>query len=103
MALELDQALEVRTCATGAEGIEAALDWRPDLILLDVMMPVMDGPTVFQRLREVPETAEIPVVFITARTQAKEVAALHELGARGVLAKPFDPMSLAQQARAFLP
>ena len=103
MALELDPDLEVRSCATGAEGIEAAMAWQPDLILLDVMMPVMDGPAVFESLRGAPETAAIPVVFITARTQAKEVAALRELGARGVLAKPFDPMTLAEQARAFLP
>jgi CheY-like chemotaxis protein len=102
MALELDAGIEVRTCATGAEGIESAATWRPDLILLDVMMPIMDGPAVFERLRDAPETAAIPVVFITARTQAKEVAALRALGARGVLAKPFDPMTLAEQARAFL-
>jgi CheY-like chemotaxis protein len=102
MALELDPEFEVRACASGAEGIEAAAAWQPDLILLDVMMPVMDGPTVLQRLGEIPETAAIPVVFITARTQAKEVDALRELGARGVLAKPFDPMALAGQARGFL-
>ena len=102
MALELDPEFEVRACASGAEGIAAATAWQPDLILLDVMMPVMDGPTVFQRLREAPDTAAIPVVFITSRTQAKEVDALRELGARGVLAKPFDPMTLAGQARGFL-
>lgn len=102
MALELDPEIEVRTCASGAEGIEAARAWQPDLILLDVMMPVMDGPAVLQHLREASDTAAIPVVFITARTQAKEVDALRELGARGVLAKPFDPMTLARQARGFL-
>jgi len=102
MALELDPEFEVRACASGAEGIEAATAWQPDLILLDVMMPVMDGPTVLQRLSEIPETRAIPVVFITARTQAKEVDALRQLGARGVLAKPFDPMALASQARGFL-
>lgn len=102
MALELDPEFEVRACASGAEGLAAAAAWQPDLILLDVMMPVMDGPTVLQHLREAPATAAIPVVFITARTQAKEVDALRELGARGVLAKPFDPMALAGQARGFL-
>jgi CheY-like chemotaxis protein len=103
MALEIDPAFEVRTCASGALGIEQAAAWQPDLILLDVMMPVMDGPAVFKRLQENPATAPIPVVFITARTQAQEVAALKQLGGRGVLAKPFDPMTLAEQARAFLP
>jgi CheY-like chemotaxis protein len=102
MALELDSEFEVRACSSGAEGIEEARQWRPDLILLDVMMPVMDGPAVLERLGEDPATAAIPVVFITARTQAKEVDSLRQLGARGVLAKPFDPMTLAGQARGFL-
>ena len=103
MALEIDPQFEVRTCASGADGIEQAIAWRPDLILLDVMMPVMDGPAVLRLLQESPATASIPVVFITARTQAQEVAALEKLGGRGVIAKPFDPMTLAERARAFLP
>ena len=103
MSLEIDPDFEVRTCASGAEGIAQARDWAPDLILLDVMMPQMDGPEVFRRLREHPATASIPVVFITARTQALEVAALEQLGGRGVIAKPFDPMALARQARGYLP
>jgi len=102
MSLELDPALEVRTCASGAEAIAAAVAWRPDLILLDVMMPGMDGPTVFAHLRGEPETAAIPVVFITARTQASEVDGFRRLGARGILGKPFDPMTLAGQVRGFL-
>ena len=102
MAIELDPAFEVRTCSSGAEAILEVGAWRPDLILLDVMMPGMDGPTVFARLKERRDMAGIPVVFITARTQAHEVAAFRELGARGVIAKPFDPMTLAEQVRAFL-
>lgn len=102
MALELDPEMDVRTCPSGADGIEHAIAWRPDLILLDVMMPGMDGPTVFSQLKERPETSDIPVVFITARTQAHEVAGFLELGARGVLAKPFDPMTLAAQVKAFM-
>ncbi len=102
LALELDPDIEARSCASGAEGLAAAAEWHPDLILLDVMMPGMDGPTTFARLREQPETAAIPVVFITARTQTHEVHRFRELGARGVLAKPFDPMTLADQVRALL-
>ncbi len=102
LSLELDPDLEVRSCASGEEGLELAAAWRPNLILLDVMMPGMDGPTTFARLREQPETAGIPVVFITARTQMQEVQRFRELGARGVLAKPFDPMTLADQVRALL-
>jgi CheY-like chemotaxis protein len=102
MSLELDPELEVRTCGSGLEALELTAQWRPDLILLDVMMPGMDGPTVFAHLREDPATASIPVVFITARTQAFEVRAFHDLGARGVLAKPFDPMSLSIRVREFI-
>ena len=102
MSLELDPEIEVRACASGAEAIAEAAAWQPHLILLDVMMPGMDGPTVFAHLREQPETADMPVVFITARTQASEVQGFKDLGARGVLAKPFDPLTLAANARALL-
>ena len=94
--------LDVRACGSGREGIKAARDWQPDLILLDVMMPELDGPGVLEILRQDAATTAIPVVFITARTQAHEVARLRELGARGVIAKPFDAMTLAQQVRTFL-
>jgi len=102
MALELDPGFEVRTCASGREGLAAAREWQPGLILLDVMMPELDGPGVLERLRQDPATAAIPVVFITARTQAQEVERLRALGARGVLAKPFDAMTLAGQVRELL-
>lgn len=102
MSLELDPEFEVRTCASGPEALEQAVAWQPDLVLLDVMMPEMDGPTVFAHLRKQPETAAIPVVFITARTQASEVRGFEALGARGVLAKPFDPMTLADRVRDLL-
>lgn len=102
MALELDGSLEVRACASGADALQVAPDFQPALILLDVMMPQMDGLTTLARLRGDPRTAAIPVVFITARTQSAEVAQLKELGALGVIPKPFDPMALADQARAFL-
>ena len=102
MALELDGELDVRACASGAEALAEAPGFRPALILLDVMMPQMDGPTTLAGLRADPRTADIPVVFITARTQTAEVAQLTKLGALGVIPKPFDPMTLAGQARAFL-
>lgn len=102
MALELDPAFAVRTCASGREGIAAARDWKPALILLDVMMPDLDGPAVLGLLRDDPSTSKIPVVFITARTQAQEAVHLRALGARGVIAKPFDPMTLARHVRDFL-
>jgi DNA-binding response OmpR family regulator len=99
MALELDPEFEVRTCSSGAAAIAEAAAWRPDIILLDVMMPGMDGPTTLARLREQAETAETPIMFITARTQAQEVSVLKQLGALDVFAKPFDPMALAPMVR----
>jgi len=102
LSLELDPDLEVRTCASGVEAIEQAAAWQPDLILLDVMMPGMDGPTVLARLRAQDSTEAIPVIFITARTQQSEVCGFQELGVRGVLAKPFDPMTLAVRVHEFL-
>ncbi|MGK6354657.1 response regulator [Sphingomonas sp. DT-207] len=103
MALELDPGLEVRACASGPEALAVAPDWAPDLILLDVMMPEMDGPTTLAELRARPETRGTPIVFITARTQAHELERFIGLGAGGVIGKPFDPMTLAKQARAYLP
>jgi two-component system OmpR family response regulator len=102
LSLGLDPDLEVRTCASGTELIEIAATWRPDLILLDVTMPGMDGPTTLAGLRRNPALAAIPVVFITARTQAREVERFTALGAAGVITKPFDPMTLAKTARDFL-
>lgn len=102
MALELDPELEVRSCASGREALEIVPRWQPDLILLDVMMPVMDGPTTLARLRECPDTSRIPVIFITARTQPGEVKHFLSLGGAGVLAKPFDPITLSAQVRALL-
>ena len=102
MSLELDPDFEVRIAGSGAEALATAAEWKPDLILLDVMMPVMDGPTTFGHLKEGAQTCGIPVVFITARTQAHEVEGFKALGARGVIAKPFDPMSLAGTVRQYV-
>ena len=102
MALELDLDMDVRTAASGPAGIEEATRWQPDLILLDVMMPGMDGPTALARLRDQADTASIPVVFITARTQPQDVQRLEAMGVCGIIAKPFDPMSLAQVVRSYL-
>jgi CheY-like chemotaxis protein len=102
LSLELDPELEVRASGSGAEALVEAAQWVPDLILLDVMMPSMDGPTTLAHLRAAPETAAIPIVFITARTQAQEVERFLSLGAVGVIAKPFDPMALAGIVREYL-
>jgi two-component system, OmpR family, response regulator len=102
MSLALDSSFNVLTCASGQEALATAAAWQPHLILLDVMMPGMDGPETLARLKADQQTAAIPVVFITARTQAYEVERFLSLGAIGVIAKPFDPIELAAQARRYL-
>lgn len=102
MALEMDSGISVKSCVSGSEALATVLQWLPDLILLDVMMPGMDGPETLARLRQNPVTAEIPVVFITARSQSEDIERFMGLGATGVISKPFDPMTLAEQARRLL-
>ena len=99
MALEMVGGLTLRTCSTGQDALLAAEGFHPDLILLDVMMPGMDGPMTLMELRKLPHLATTPVIFMTAKVQAAEVAHYRTLGALGVIAKPFDPMELAQQLR----
>ncbi len=92
----------MRACSSGAEAIETAAEWSPYLILLDVMMPGMDGPTTLTQLRKNQQTSGIPVVFMTARAQAREVEQFISMGAQGVISKPFDPMTLASQVQGHL-
>jgi CheY-like chemotaxis protein len=94
--------MEVLDAANGLEGTETAAAEAPDAILLDVMMPGLDGPATLHALRADPRTAGIPVVFLTAKAMPEEVARLLALGVRGVLNKPFDPMTLPSQLRAAL-
>ncbi|MBK6693101.1 MAG: response regulator [Myxococcales bacterium] len=91
--------LEVVACENGLDALRKVADFAPDLILLDVMMPDMDGPTTMKHLREREETKTTPVIFMTAKVQAHEAAEYQALGAAGVIPKPFDPMTLADQIR----
>jgi len=99
LALGLDPLFVVRECPSGREALRDAREWRPDLILLDVMMPIMDGLATLAQLRSDPHTAVIPVVFMTARVQTHECERFKSLGAAGVIAKPFDPMRLPALVR----
>ena len=103
VSLGLDPEFKTRACASGADALATAAEWSPSLILLDVMMPLMDGPTTLANLRKNPRTAHIPVLFLTARAQTDEIKHFISLGARGVLSKPFDPMTLAASVRDYLP
>jgi CheY-like chemotaxis protein len=87
-------------CSSGAQAVAAAPGANADLILLDVMMPGMDGPTTLKALRDIPQTAETPVVFMTAKVQTNEIAHFKSLGALDVIRKPFDPVALSEQIGA---
>jgi len=102
IALSLDPDVVTQSCESGQEGLVVAADWSPDIILLDVMMPGMDGPAMLAQLRDNARTAEIPVVFMTARAQTHELDLFRSLGAVGVIPKPFDPMTLAASVRSYL-
>lgn len=104
IALELDGGIELRTVSSGHAALTVLEDpnWRPDVVMLDVMMPGLDGPGVLAEMRRRPALADVPVVFITARAQAHEQTRFVQLGALGVITKPFDPMALASELRAIV-
>jgi CheY-like chemotaxis protein len=101
-ALAHDPFFIVRDCASGMEALTAAVAWRPDLILLDVVMPGMEGPALLTRLRADKRTAPIPAVFLTARREIGEHARYRELGAAGAIIKPFAPAALTGELRRFV-
>ena len=96
IALEVVGGFELKVFSSGAEALKNAAAFAPQLLLLDVMMPGMDGPTTLAELRKLPELAQIPVIFMTAKVQPQEIEHFKSLGAIEVIAKPFDPMTLAQ-------
>jgi CheY-like chemotaxis protein len=99
IALGLSKDLTVHTGESGAQALELARTLQPDVLLLDVMMPGLDGPGTLNKMRADPAIAHIPIIFVTAKAMPREVALLREMGAAGVIAKPFDPMQLIQQLR----
>jgi CheY-like chemotaxis protein len=102
MSLETVAGWEVMVANSGAQGLTRAASYKPDAILLDVMMPGMDGPATLAQLRNNLQTSDIPVLFMTARAQTREVEKFITLGAQGVICKPFDPMTLAFQVQSHL-
>ena len=102
ISLGLDPDFATRSCGSGEDALAVVADWPPDIILLDVMMPVMDGPATLACLRDNAKTAGIPVVFMTARAQSRELDLFRSLGAVGVIPKPFDPMTLAASVRNYM-
>lgn len=97
LSLESVAGWTVMTASSGAEGIKTAMAEKPDAILMDVMMPQMDGPTTFKEMQKEPELAHIPVVLLTAKVQGVDQRRFAGLGVAAVLFKPFDPLTLAEQ------
>lgn len=97
MALEMVDDFEVLQQDCGEAALSVAADVRPDVLLLDVMMPGMTGPETLAKLREFEHLAKLPAIYMTARIQPSEIEELKQTGAVGVIVKPFDPMTLGQQ------
>lgn len=99
MVLEVVGGFELEQRSSGIEALEAVLQFRPELILLDAMMPEMSGLETMKALREIPEVAEIPIIFMTAKAQPSEIKEFEDAGAIGIITKPFDPITLPSQIR----
>ena len=102
LSLETISGWDVVLARSGVEGIEVAMKEKPDAILLDVMMPEMDGPTTFLKLQATPQTASIPVLLLTAKVQGSDQRRFAGLGVAGILFKPFDPLLLSRQVSEVL-
>jgi CheY-like chemotaxis protein len=102
LSLESVAGWEVVTANSGSQGLARAAEHQPDAILLDVMMPGMDGPTTFRELRKNPATSKIPVLLLTAKVQSSDQRRFADLGVEAVLFKPFDPMTLSTQIASVL-
>ena len=102
LSLETVAGWEVLTANSGAQGLARAVEHQPDAILLDVMMPGMDGPSTVRELRKNPATAGIPVLLLTAKVQSSDQRRFADLGVQAVLFKPFDPMTLSTQIASVL-
>lgn len=97
LSLEMTQGWIVAMASSGPAGIALATSAHPDAILLDVMMPDLDGPSTLRLLQSQPETTQIPVIFLTAKVKEADRRKYLDLGARAIIAKPFDPLTLGQQ------
>ena len=99
LSLEKVGKMTVEVVGDPTAAIEAITQFKPDLVMLDWMMPKMDGPTLFRQMKLRPETSSLPVVFITAKASQKELDELMAMGAAGAISKPFSPKDLPQQLR----
>ncbi|MEM0981354.1 MAG: response regulator [Cyanobacteria bacterium P01_H01_bin.58] len=102
LSLEMEANWETITASSGQEGIHQAERHQPDAILLDVMMPEIDGIATFEALHDNPETQSIPVILLTAKTRTAEKRLFQKIGVAGVITKPFNPLTLASQVAKLL-
>ncbi|GAA1914036.1 response regulator [Nocardioides marmoribigeumensis] len=102
LSLEAVAGWQVRAAGSGSRALEMLRERRPEVVLLDVMMPGMDGPTTFRAMQADPELRDVPVVLLTAKVRMGSVQPWDDLGVAGVIAKPFDPMSLAHEVSALV-
>lgn len=100
IALEDIGGFTVKYCQNGKEALSVIEEFHPDLLLLDVMMPEMDGPTTLKKLRENSKIKNVPAIFMTAKIQPNEIIQYQEMGVVDVITKPFDPMKLAENIRS---
>lgn len=103
LSLRRDPSLDVKAASSASEALAIAETWRPDLIMLDVVMPDTDGPGLLVRLREIPACRTIPVLFLTARARPEDAQRYAAMGVADVIAKPFNPATLAATVRRHLP
>lgn len=101
IALEGIAGFTLKSCSSGYDAIAEVEEFKPDLILLDVMMPGLDGPATLLALRKLPGVEKIPVIFMTARIQEKELVQYKEIGIQDIISKPFEPLTLADTLRRF--
>jgi CheY-like chemotaxis protein len=97
LSLEATAGWQVLTANSGAQGIQTAIAQQPDAILMDVMMPGVDGPTTFREMQQIPSISHIPVLLLTAKVQGVDKRRFADLGVAAILFKPFDPLTLAEQ------
>jgi DNA-binding response OmpR family regulator len=97
IALETVGGFEVSVCSSGAKLLERLSEFKPDLVIVDVLMPDMTGPEVFEEIRRRPEFDEVPVIYLTGVIQVEELEGLRKTGVADVILKPFDPMTLADR------
>lgn len=90
----------VKVCSSGEEALEVLKEFTPQMVLLDVMMPKMDGPTLYQKMKDLPGVQSAVVVFVTAKVEPSALKSYRDLGVKHVIPKPFDPMTLPEQVLA---